>query len=69
MSSGNFRGKLSQHSTSAPRQEQPGALEEHWRSNQEAVVVGAQGAQDERAGVRGEVRWGRADLEGTVHHC
>lgn len=42
---------------------------EHWRSNQEAVVVAAQGAQDERAGVRGEVRWGRADLEGTVHHC
>ena len=39
---------------------------EHWRSNQEAVVVAAQGAQDERAGVRGEVRWGRADLEGTL---
>ena len=67
MSSGNFRGKLSQHSTSAPRQEQPGALEEQPGGRCGGSTVSQ--VQDERAGVRGEVRWGRADLEGTVHHC
>lgn len=59
MRSGNFRGKLSQHSTSAPRREQPGALEE-----QPGRGGGSTASQvpDGRAGVRGG--GGRADGKG-----
>ena len=54
MCSGNFQGKLSQHSTSALRQKQPGALEEQ----PGGFGAGSTASQvpDGRAGVRGAVR-------------
>ena len=64
-------GISEENSPSTARVPQGKSKLEHWRSNPEAVVVGAQRARFRmrRAGVRGEVRWGRADLEGAVHHC
>lgn len=54
MRSGDFQGKLSQHSTSAPRQEQPGALEE--QPGGRGAGSTARQVPDGRAGMRGAVR-------------
>lgn len=62
MSSGNFERRKLQHSTCARQSKL-----EHWRSNPGGSCgLGAREPRFRmrRAGVRGEVRWGGADLEG-----